>query len=390
VTVRLDNDFIQHLTYIIPQFDISVLQKILGIIITSSISVTSVIFSITVLTLSMASNQLGPRLLPNFIRQGKTQFVIAIFISIYVYCLLLLMISSIENQNQYILSFLVGIALGIFSFLVLIYFIHFVCNIIQIENFLDYLSFKIKQGLQRNFTDEKIKDELATQKTTSSLTRARDIFSKQEGYIQVIQYDRLLTVTNKHQCIIQVIKRPGHYLTKGVEIAKISNRHADIDALQSDINQCFIVGKQRTDIQDVEYGFEQIVEIAIRALSPGINNAYTAICCISHLASLLTMLSHKNIPPGYIKGEGDAIVYFEQFSYEGIINTALDQLRQSAAPHCDVTIALLKMLKQVRSTNQRLEVELTLKQQAEIIFETAKKQSFHEADLKKIALVYWN
>ena len=158
ITLRLDTDILKFLPGSMPTFDIDVLRKVLSLITTSSISITSVVFSITVLTLSLASSQLGPRLLPTFIRQGKTQLVIAVFIGIYVYCLLLLAFSSVNTENNYIASFIVGVLLGIISFLALIYFIHYVCKAIQIENVLNYLSNETVLIMNRSLLDKPPED----------------------------------------------------------------------------------------------------------------------------------------------------------------------------------------------------------------------------------------
>ncbi|MAZ39067.1 MAG: hypothetical protein CMF49_03025 [Legionellales bacterium] len=385
ITLRLDTDILKFLPGSMPTFDIDVLRKVLSLITTSSISITSVVFSITVLTLSLASSQLGPRLLPTFIRQGKTQLVIAVFIGIYVYCLLLLAFSSVNTENNYIASFIVGVLLGIISFLALIYFIHYVCKAIQIENVLNYLSNETVLIMNRSLLDKPPED--TTQAINFNDLALGDLFSQFTGYIQSIDYDKLIDIAKTYESHVELLMQPGDFLTQGIVVARYSNMQADKDALETAINQCFFVGMKRTPVQDIEYGFEQIVEIAVRALSPGINNPFTAIYCIHQFTYLLTILSTKYIPNDYTTTD-KFTVHFKQFSYQSIIETAIEQLRFCAVTYCSVTITLLKMIKQVLSINHHIEIELTLKKQAKIIYESAQQQNFHPADLQAIKIIY--
>ncbi len=135
------------------------IQQLMTIIITVSISITCVILSITMLTLSFTSNLLGPRLIPNFIRQGKTQTIIGVFISIYIYCLTLLTVSSTNyaKDNPMLITLYVGIGLALTSFIMLIYFIHHISQAIQVSNILEQLSIEVTNSINRLFLETKPK-----------------------------------------------------------------------------------------------------------------------------------------------------------------------------------------------------------------------------------------
>lgn len=137
-----------HLSKIVSKESISIVFPVLA---TSTITMTSIVFSITVLILSIAENQLGPRLLPNFMRQNTTQFVFGFIIGTFIYTIVILQVHSanIDNNIHLYMSELLGPIFGILSLLILIYFIHYICYVLQIDNMLDFLANDLKDCLRR-------------------------------------------------------------------------------------------------------------------------------------------------------------------------------------------------------------------------------------------------
>ena len=374
------------------------IQKLMTVIISTSIAITCVTLSITMLTLAFTSNQLGPRLLPNFIRQGKTQSIVGIFLSIYIYCLILLALTSSNYvlNEQIFVTLYVGLALAILSFVMLIYFINHIIKSIQIHNIIENLGQEIKKTLNRQFTNatkNNFPKNISIQHEKNTYSHICQISSGKHGYIQAINYDKLRDIANSNKILIEVLKRPGNYIHPTTNVINIYYHQKFNQLLIKQIQALLIIGNQRTNVQDVEYGFDQIAEIAVRALSPGINNPYTAINCIHQIGHLLHHLSSLKIPPNfYLNKTYEKIsLIFYQYSYDGIIKISLQQLRQSCENHITPIIELLKMINELACLDLPQEMEKSLRNQAKIIFENATTQkSFHQSDFDSIEKVYRN
>lgn len=368
--------------YKIFNFDYQGVREILSTIITTSITITSVTFSITILTLSLASSQLGPRLLPNFIRQGSTQFALGIFVSVYIYCLMLIIITSNEHFNgkPFFVSLSLGITLAIFAFFTLIYFIHFVCNAIQIDQVLGSISKQVQSAVQRQPKSTELSSA-----TSEKPQEYHAIYAQKNGYIQTIDLVDIKDLAASEDITIEILKRPGHFIFKGMKVANIYAHQGLSPTLSNNINNLIKTGRKRTTIQDIEYGFEQIVEIALRALSPGINNPFTAINCIQVQSELLSYIATYYKPTGYIADNKNRIcVLFKISNYSDIVNICFNQIRENSQAHVGVNIELLKSINYLLDTPIPKTMANALIKQRNLIVESCKKQSFNPEDLKDI------
>ena len=370
------------------------IQQLMTIIITVSISITCVILSITMLTLSFTSNLLGPRLIPNFIRQGKTQTIIGVFISIYIYCLTLLTVSSTNyaKDNPMLITLYVGIGLALTSFIMLIYFIHHISQAIQVSNILEQLSIEVTNSINRLFLETKPKkNNVFSSIHQKQLYKEKTkIIINKQGYIQTVNYQSLKTIATENNMLIELIKKSGHFIFDDMVIGYIYHNKDVSDSTHKQIINCLATGKTRTSVQDIEYGFDQIAEIAVRALSPGINNPYTAINCIHKIGYLLQHLSKRFPPESYLLDEDNKIRVVSPFlSYKGVIDIAINQIRQNSHTHVSVTIELIKTAGNILALELPEPMKIALQVQAKIIYEQSHQEKFSEYDKKKIESEYF-
>lgn len=345
-------------------------RTLLATIAGSAISVAGVVFSITIVVLNMAAAQFGPRLLGNFMQHRGTQFVLGSFMATFVYCLVVLsFVTDVPNNGLSVpqLSVGLGIVLGICSFLLLIYFIHHVSVFIQAAHVIDDVASSLRSVLQRTFPEH----ETAQQKTPDEETEddldarleneGRAVNALQSGYVQAIDHAQLRWLAQKHQAYFKLLHRAGHFVIAGeaLLLAELPGRTTDQregkqgedafdESLQRQLRNSFLLGTARVANQDPEYAVDQLVEIALRALSPGINDPYTAINCIDRIAAMLAELAGRQLPSRYLRDDnGRRCVVTNPFTYSGVVDVAFDQLRQQADGNAAVMFRLLEVIQRL-------------------------------------------
>lgn len=324
-------------------------REVLSTIAGSLITMASLVFSITIVALTLASQQFGPRLLRNFLRDRSTQAALGTFTATFLYCLLVLRtISGLEGAVRVPhLSVTLGVALAFVSVAMLIYFIHHVSTSIQADTIIASVSHELQDAMDRFFPAE-------TDRTPPAGPRRHPDFesdgvplrSPATGYIQVMDLARLVELAAEHDVVIGLDHRPGHFVIQGAVLAQVLPAAQAGDKVREQLADQIVIGDQRTMLQDVEFGVDQLVEIALRALSPGVNDPFTAMRCIDELSAMLCRCARASWPrPELFDQEGQLrLVARRHATFESLVGTSFNQLRQVARSHAAVTIRLLEAL----------------------------------------------
>lgn len=326
-------------------------RTILSTIAGSTISVATTAFSIMIVALQLASSQLGPRLLRNFMKDRSNQAVLGTFLATFIYCLLVMRTIQGREDGQFLpqLSVAFSVVLAIINLAVLIYFIHHAAESIQADNVINRVSRDIHDIIEQVFP-QKIgqgKKERHSQKDIpADFDRlAESIKAENWGYIQVVDDESLMKIAQENNLLVQMLHRPGHFVVYKRALVKVYPGEKVSKKLSQKINEAFVFGSQRTQQQDIEFAVEQLVEVAVRALSPGINDPFTAIRCIDHLSSVLCHLAQREIPSPYRYDDDDTLrVIADPIAFTEIVDTAFNQIRQYSSSEVAVTIRLLKSL----------------------------------------------
>lgn len=371
-------------------------RSLLEIIAGSMITVATLAFSITIVSYSQASAQFGPRLLRNFVRDTSNQIVLGTLTATFVYCLLILRavrsgidaslgLVSIQAFVPYI-SVSVGFGLGLASLGVLIYFIHHVSQTIYAPNVIGAVADDLMDAIERLFPwDEGPISDAETTDNALRLPENLDAESipltiKKSGYLQAIDYGSLLSVVESYNLKISINPRPGQFVFRGDIIGRVWPTGLVNERVLQQLRPAFVVGHQRVAPQDVEYTMDQLVEIALRALSAAINDPFTAMNCIDWLGVALSRLAEKKIPPPYLRdSSGQLRLYLTHpISFAGLSDTAFNQIRQQAGNQVAVMIRLLEVLAVIaRHTDDENELNILLRHALMI------KQGAHDA-LKEV------
>ncbi|GAA3525504.1 DUF2254 domain-containing protein [Zobellella aerophila] len=323
-------------------------RQALAIIASGAISVTGVVFSITLVVLNMAASQLGPRLVRNFMAEGTTQWILGAFLATFIYCLIAGV--NMQQHRPFQLTLLVGLLAGIFSFMLLILFIHHVSVYIQIPRVLERVGCELKAHLRALFPPledaSMAEPSLAHQHQLKK--KLMDVAAPASGYVQGIDLDQLLNLASCHGGFIRLCYRPGHYLIEGCTLARVWVREEHKSALIAGLHDAVLTGSERTAIQDPEFAVHQLVEVALRALSPGINDPYTALHCLNKLADALALLSTRQVGLTYCYDERRILrLELYPYSYGGIVDAAFQQIRQSALGNAAVVIHMVDVMHQL-------------------------------------------
>lgn len=356
---------------------------LLGTVAGSMIAIAGTVFSMTLVALSLASSQLGPRLLRNFMRDTANQVALGTFVATFVYCLLVLRTIRRADEVAFVphLAVSLGVLLAMLSIGVLIYFIHHVSVSIQADEVVARVGRELEDGIGRLFPGQlgKPGSEAAqapgeTDLPAAFAREARPVGALEDGYLQLIDADALMALADHEDLLLRLERRPGHYLVKGQAIVMVWPGERVTEALVGQLNGAFVLGNQRTATQDVEFSFLQLVEIAVRALSPGINDPFTAIACVDRLGSALCRLARRDMPsPLRFDAHGRLRLVAPGATFAGIVNTAFNQIRQSARSNPAVTIRMLDTIAQIAGHVQHPQDAACLQRHADMIVRGARE-----------------
>ncbi|HEX2910930.1 MAG TPA: DUF2254 domain-containing protein [Chloroflexia bacterium] len=374
-------------------------RSLLSTVAGSVMTVAGVVFSITVAALTLASSQFGPRLLGNFMRDTGNQAVLGTFISTFLYCLLILRTINGQNSSEFVphISVSFGVLFAIASMGVLIYFIHHVASSIQADTVIARSSRELSKAIDHIFPEKIGEGEHPEDSEHPAKEAIPDNFEQtsglvkvdKSGYIQAIDSPTLLQLCCDHDLIVRLEVRPGDFIVRDSAILRAwPEKHLDED-VHDKLKSIFIIGKQRTLPQDVEFAIQQLVEIAVRALSPGINDPFTAVSCIDRLGEALCNMADRKLPSDFrYDDENQLRVLTKSISHERMTSLAFDQIRQAARTHSVVIIALLRTIGKVIERAHEAGFKQSLLAQAEML-ERGSSEGLTEAyDRQKVSDCY--
>lgn len=364
---------------------------LLGTVAGSMIAIAGTVFSMTLVAMSLASSQLGPRLLRNFMRDTTNQVVLGTFVATFVYCLLVLRTIRRADEVAFVpqLSVSIGVLLAMISIGVLIYFIHHVSVSIQADEVVARVGRELEEGIDRLFPGQLGKPGSEASKAPGEADlpatfarESRPVGALEDGYLQLIDADALMALASREDLLLRMERRPGHYIVKGQAMVMVWPGERVTVALVGLLNDAFVLGDQRTATQDVEFSFHQLVEIAVRALSPGINDPFTAVACVDRLGSALCRLARCDMPsPLRFDGDGRLRLVAPGTTFAGIVDTAFNQIRQSARSNPAVAIRMLDTIAQIAGNVQHPQDAACLQRHAEMIVRGAREAVPEAEDL---------
>lgn len=372
-------------------------KDVLTIISGAMIGVAGTVFSITLVALTLASNQFGPRLIKNFMYDRINQTVLGTYVSLFIYCLVVLNTIKDTGDLQFIPLFSVAFALmmAIANIVLLIVFIHHLAISIQADHVIGDISENLSRTLRHLFPQSMGESAGIHEKDAERLKKnsisSQALECSFDGYLQYIDSNSLMKAVVELDVFLELRCRPGSYLVKGLDMGEVyAKRRLETEELNK-IREHFLGGKTRTPQQDAEHAILQMVEIAARALSPGVNDPYTAISCIDNLSSSLAYLTGVRFPSPYrLDDSGHLRIQAAVLTFDGMMDAAFNAIRQFAKDSPPVIIRLMEAMVTLSKFAQTNEQRASVRKHADMIWNLAKRQFGEEKDLDDLEKRYKN
>ncbi|MGU3479015.1 DUF2254 domain-containing protein [Methylobacterium sp. D48H] len=349
-------------------------RGLLSAIASSNIGVAGTTFSITIAALTLASGQMGPRLLRNFIRDARNQTVLGIFLGTFAYALMVLRTVRTVEEDPFVphLAITGAMALALVAVGTLVWFVHHIATSINIETVVDAVQQDLCKAIEARTLDA------ADAARPSDASTGSAVATTGGGYLQAVDTDALADWAEKRGITVVLRFRPGDYVPSGFPVAFLS---AGVEGADEAIARAVTLGRRPTSLQDLEYSIRQLVEIAVRALSPGINDPFTAGSVVDHLGDALCRIAPRHLPTGAVVREGRVVLVHPVTDYDGLCDAMFHMIRQNSAGSVLVLGRMLDVLTRVAEI-ERLTTRLReLRRHADLVQAAAERDVADPHDL---------
>ncbi len=320
-------------------------RSMLSTIAGSMMSVVGVTFSMTLVALALASSQYSSRILRNFLRNRRTQIALGIFVGIFTYCLIVLRTIRGGDEGAFIPSVAVFVAvlLAVAGVGVLIFFIHHIAQSIQASSILAEGARETLASIDRLFPESLGNAPEREDETPLALPGKWHVVTAVTcGYIQGVDEDELLRLARTNETVIRMDRGIGDFTIEDTPLASFAC--APDASIARELRECYDISRFRNLDQDPAFGVRQIVDVALKALSPGINDTTTAVMCIDYLTAILARLASRRVSSAFRFEEGELRVIAKGPSFSGLLGEAFDQIRRSAEGNVTVMLHILDAL----------------------------------------------
>ncbi len=367
-------------------------RQILTTIAAAIITVVGVVFSIVIVALTLTSTQFGPRMLRNFIRDPGTQVTLGTFVATFVYSIAALGSIGQESRGNFVphFSITVTLALTVVDLGVLIYFINHIAIQIQLPQVIASIAKDLARAIELQAGNAAATK--AAPSATATLAAlpgdGGDLAAPRSGYLQFIDRRTLTSIATDADVLIQMLYRPGHFLVQGYAYARVWPAER-AEAVARELSRSHVAGPYRTLAQDVSFGLDQLVEIALRALSPAVNDTFTAITCIDWIGDSLCKVAGNWQPRHvYCDRAGRVRVITTEPTYERLVERSFEKVRQAGAGMPAIMIRQLDALARIMQRSQTAAEREFIANQAAMIERLAVATVGEAADLADVRRAY--
>lgn len=362
-----------HTSWLVPG-DPAMAQLLLGAIAGFCITIVSVLYSILLIALTFASIQFSPRILISFLKDRVSQTTLGVFIGTFSYCMLLLpSVRAGANASVPTLSVSVAVLLATSCLFYLIFFIHHIALAIQANYIIDRIANETQEILRSLFGSQ-LRGFPASDEPPAELPSARPIPSDKSGYVQFIDEVKLLKIAIASDVSVHITRSVGQFVPAGATCFKISPAIRASRVVVSACLNCFHIGPLRSMENDVEFGILQLVDIALKAISPAVNDPSTAICCIDQLSAILILATQLEPPSSRIlDGNGTLRLLRRQATFPRMLEIAYDQIGPYGKSDMAVSLRLMRALHDISGMTNYPPYLSAIRKQAQRVAQSCSK-----------------
>jgi uncharacterized membrane protein len=359
---------------------------------TTVLTTAGVVFTLLTLPLSTVASQYGSRLIRVFLGDRTTQFVLGMFVATFTYCIfsaLGIPPAEVEPDGPQITT-TIGLYLLIVAFASLILLIQHISTMLQAPNIAATAGVELLEVVRETNQPETRGGEYQRQTAKippdSLITaEARPVRANKPGYIQYVDPEHILPLAEKKDIVIRIVPKPGAFVRSGMVIAQVWPADRVDNDLDNEIRNTFHLGNQRTPTQDVEYAVNQLTEIAVRAMSPAINDPFTAMTCLDYIGDGLALFARNGaINPNISDGHGNLRLIFEPVTFNELLSAAFDMLRHASADNASILLHMLQTINVIGDDTKSPEARQMLLRHVTLIQVESETGSLVEGDRQSI------
>ena len=354
-------------------------RAVLTTVASSMITVAGVVFSLTLLVLTQASRQFGPRLLVNFMHDRTNQVVLGVFVATFVYALSVLRVVTDDGEAGFEafvpqLSLLIALLFTLATVAMLVYFFHHIAESVRVTHVLADIDRALKQRLQS--LPERDEDPDGSEAAAIHARFREDagaLTARRGGYLQEVDAATLAELAHERDAFIRLRPVVGSFVLRGTPLADVHPTTAT-DALADGVDRAVILGEDRSLTQDLGFLFDEYLEIALRALSPSTNDPFTARSCVDRIGQNLLELDRRQVPPQVHRDEDGVARVFVPLQSKGLLaRYLLAELRRGGKEHFIVIEHLVEMLATLRREARDPAMLVAVEEELEAVIEVTEE-----------------
>lgn len=358
-------------------------ESVLGTISGAMMTVLSLVYSLTLVVFTLAAGNIAPRLLETFTDNRVNQVTVGLLGATFLYSLLAL--HGITNVEAPRVTVVAGMMLATVSFFWVVYFVHDTAQRIMVDNEIGRVQRSLRSSIDRLLADEPTEADGDRQAIPDR--EGRSLPAVKTGYVTAVDAGRLMDVACRCDGFIQMLARPGRFLIEGEPLAILYDIPEDRDA---DLHAAVMVSDARAPEGDIQFSIHLNVEIALKALSPGVNDAYTAISAIDHLSGSLARILQRGAPSALTRDkDGTPRVWHEIIPLDEIVGTALHPLRRASAPNLLVMMKFIEAIQRMALVSDHAHTAI-LRMHLRLIAADMKREVENRDDRNAIAALLWS
>jgi len=357
---RLDSS--TGLTQELPHFLLTSVElgtTLFSVLIGSLLTMITITFSTIMVVLTMYSGQFSPRVLQDFLENRITLRILGFFMGSFVYSIVSLFLVKEKAAGNLIVSSGIGVAISIICLVLFAYFLHHVAKSIQINTLIERITREILALIESKVQEIRDYESIKNSPTENLGNRldleSETIKSDRAGYIQGFDEKALLLYGAKYDKLIKTEKKIGEYVDEETPILKIYEaqdlKEKEIEVDPAEILQHVFIGEDRNRDQDVDLGISKLVEIALRAISPAINDPNTAVFCIDKLGQILKKIGYELEKVYYYDDDKSLRLIVENLSFERLLYMSYYQIKNYGMKDVSVVAALIDSLSEIAQLN---------------------------------------
>ncbi len=369
----------------------------LSSLLSSMITMTTLVVSITMVVLTLAASSLGPRLIRSFMGDWRTQTILGMYVAaiVYVFILLRSIDSGLSKDAVPHVAISIGSALCLGCVILLLFFVHHLGRSIIADVVVERVGNDLDRAIERLTTP--LNDDAENAESTKDMFRAQkgaqsaaSIFISKSGYVQSVDVTKLVDIAQSADACLLLPCRPGQHLLADTKAAKIIPATAISPDVKQAIDESILAGPEPAAANDIEFGVRLLVEIALRALSPGINDPFTAVSVIDRLGvSLETLLRRNDVPAVHCDEDGTARLFLPPTYFGDVLDAAFNQIRQASTGKPAVTIRMLEILSALQMSVSRGRDGEALAKHARMLIDAARRHIDEPNDLAAVEASYY-